>query len=443
MTWHVVSLAGGSDKFKPKLKSGDELLTVPFEIPGHQDTVQSSVIEVLANHSAALSPPAHDLLNAAVAAYTADVRIPRGGAFENWTRDIQLYLSVRQLGPWSKAAPTFERLLSFLTGDHWTIQARQAPRSYEFNTGKKKRREVSTIKTDTVCLFSGGLDSFIGAIDEIEKMGCTALVGHHSAGGGPTSKSQALAMAALRTAYGEDLTPFLQFWVSPPKGPERVSETSTRGRSIMFLGLGVAVASGLSAGRLVVPENGMISLNIPLTESRLGSYTTRTTHPHVMSLVRKLLDELGIDVQVDLPYRFQTKGEMISNCANPSVIRPGLKATMSCSHPGANRFTVRNPNIHCGYCIPCIIRRAAIRASVKRDPTYYAISDLSQPLTGKRGSDLRALKLALERYRERPPRIADLLVAGPLRVPDDELSEYLGVFKRGLDETRKFLTRYR
>jgi len=441
MTWHVVSLAGTSDKFTPRLRKGDDALIVPFEIPGHGETIQSSVSDTLSNHSLSLSPNPHDLLNAAIAAYTADVRIPRSGAFENWTRDIRLYLSVRDVSPWSEASKTLEDLLSFLTGDHWTVKVRKAPKSYGFHP--KKRRKPIELKTNTVCLFSGGLDSFIGAVDAIETLGSIALVGHHSAGGGATSRSQGLSLAALRTVYSEDLTPFLQFWVSPPKGQQHVSETSTRGRSIMFFGLGVAVASAVSADRLVVPENGLISLNVPLTESRLGSYTTRTTHPYVVTLVRKLLGELQIDVEPTLPYRFQTKGEMVSNCRNQSVIRAGLKATMSCSHPSANRFTARNPNIHCGYCIPCIIRRSAIRASVKRDPTEYAFVDLSQPLKGQRGSDIRAMRLALNRYLTRPPRIGNLLVAGPLPASDDELSKYLGVFSRGLDEVRRFLARYR
>ena len=441
MTWNVVTLAGTSDKFKAKLNGHDESLTVPFDILGHRDVVQSSLVDVLSRYSLLLSPAAHDLLNASIAAYTADVRVPRKQAYENWTRDIRLFLAVREISVWSKAARTFERLLSFLTGDHWTVEVREAPKSYKFELGKKRRKTIE-ISAKTVCLFSGGLDSFIGAVDELGRVGNVALVGHHSAGGGPTSKSQDLALQALRTACGEDISPFLQFWISPPKGVERVSETTTRGRSILFLGLGVAVASALSARRLVVPENGMISLNVPLTEARLGSYTTRTTHPHVISLVRKLIGELRLDVEIDLPYRFYTKGEMISSCTNQDLIKLGLKTTMSCSHPGANRFTARDANIHCGYCVPCIIRRAAIRASVKRDSTKYAFSDLSQPLSEKRGSDLRALKLALNRYRVRPPRIADLLAAGPLRVSDDELSNYLNVFTRGLNEIGRFLGRY-
>ena len=234
----------------------------------------------------------------------------------------------------------------------------------------------------------------------------------------------------------------MQLWISPPKVGSHVSETTTRGRSIIFLGLGIAIADGLGAEALLVPENGLISLNVPLTNSRLGSFSTRTTHPHSMSLVRQLLLDLGIGVRLELPYRFRTKGEMIAQCANRQLLDPSIAGTMSCSHPGANRFTMKNPTLHCGYCIPCLIRRAAISSSLSNDPTPYAVTDLAQPLSGQRQSDLRALKMALDRFAQRPPRLSDLLASGPLRYPDNELAEYLGVFSRGLDEVRLFLTKY-
>lgn len=442
MTWHIVCLAGKADKFTPKLKQGDEVLVVPFDIPGHGDSLQTSVPEVLAKHAITLPPSAQDFLNAAIAAYTADVRVPRKGSFDDWTRDLALHLVVRSMDGWAEAAKSLERLLSFLTGDHWTVEARQAPKSY-VPTEVTPPQAVQQLETQTVCLFSGGLDSFVGAVDAVENVGQVALVGHHSAGGGATSKSQSVALNALREEYTEGLTPFLQFWVSPPKGQGRASEITTRGRSIMFLGLGIAVASGLRAQRLIVPENGLISLNVPLTNSRLGSFSTRTTHPYLISLVREILADLDLAMEIELPYRFRTKGEMLAQCSNLSMIARGLRATMSCSHPGANRFAARDPNLHCGYCLPCIIRRAAIRVSVRRDPTDYAFKDLSQPLSAKRGSDLRSVKIALDRYRGRPPRLADVLASGPLPVTDDDLRNYLGVFRRGVDEVREFVARIR
>jgi hypothetical protein len=441
MTWHIVTLAGPEDNFTPVLKTGDRQLVVPFNVPGHPDSLQTRVQDVLAEYDLSPTLSARDLLNAAMAAYTADVRVARDEAFDGWTRDFALHLAVQNENGWGEGATTLEKALSFLTGDRWKIRVRRAPESYESPQGRQPR-VVRRLRTNTVCLFSGGLDSFIGAVDQIESIGQVALVGHHSAGGGATSKSQSDALAALRTEYDEDTTPLLQFWVTPPKGEERVSEITTRGRSIMFIGLGVLVASGLGADRLIIPENGLISLNVPLTNSRLGSFSTRTTHPYLIALMRELLQALGIGVRVELPYRFKTKGELIRECANQRVATTGLSATMSCSHPGANRFQMRDPNMHCGYCLPCIIRRAAISASGIPDPTTYAFEDLSQPLSDDRRADLRVIKMGLDRYGRKLPRIADILVPGPLLASADELREYLGVFRRGLVEVGSFLNTF-
>ncbi len=440
MTWNVVCLAGPADRFSPETATGDETLIVPLDAPGHPYSLKTTVPDVLVKHGIEPSTAARDLLNAAVAAYTADVRVPRKPTFDGWTRDLVLHLPVRGNG-WSHGTEVLRRLLTFLTGDHWTVKTRRATDSYAPLRGRTPRSGVRELSARVVCLFSGGLDSYIGAVDLLESEGTqVALVGHHAAGGGATSTSQKEGLAALRTEYPEVQSPFLQLWLSPPKGEGCASEITTRGRSILFLALGTAVADGLGAESLVVPENGLISLNVPLTNSRLGSLSTRTTHPYLMSLFRDLLSAIGVDVRVDLPYRFLTKGEMLAGCSNPGLVEPGLAATMSCSHPGAARFSGMSPTVHCGYCVPCLIRRAAADSSGVPDPTVYATEDLSRPLPGDRGSDLRAMKMALDRYEKDPPTLADVLVPGPLPGPDEELAAYLGVFCRGLGEVRSLLS---
>lgn len=439
MSQHIVCLAGPDDPFAPDLTPTDETLLVPLDAPEHPYSLRTTVPDVLARHGIVPSDAAYDLLNAAVAAYTADVRVPRRTAFDGWTRDLVLHLPVLSAG-WSQGAEVLTKLLRFLTGDHWVVRTRRAPGSYRPSQGKVSGRGARELQAETVCLFSGGLDSYVGAVDLLDSGERVVLVGHHSAGGGATSTSQRNALAVLREEYSEERSPLLQFWISPPKGEEQASEITTRGRSILFLGLGATVADGLRAERLVVPENGLISLNVPLTNSRLGSLSTRTTHPYTMKLFRDLLAVIDVGVSVELPYRFHTKGEMLNGCANNRLVRPGLLATMSCSHPGAARFAGKSPNVHCGYCVPCVIRRAATSTSGLSDPTTYATEDLSRPLEGESGSDLRALRMALDRYQKDPPMLADVLVPGPLPGTDEELSAYLGVFRRGLDEVRSLLS---
>ncbi len=442
MTWHIICLAGPTDSYAPDLAPGDGLLYVPYDIPNHPDAVQTSLPDVFATHGIDPTTAAHDLLKAAIGAYTGDIRIDRSRAYDGWTRDLALHLPVHEFSRWtSRGAPRLTNLLSFLTGDHWQVLVRPVPAGYQPVRGQVQGVPVR-VETDTVCLFSGGLDSYIGAVDALAAGGQVALVGHYAAGQGPTSSAQRQTLAAMAMAYPIDKMPFLKCWVSPPKGPQRATEMTTRGRSILFLALGIAVASGLASARLLVPENGFISLNVPLTPPRSGSLSTRTTHPHLIAQVRALLEDLGIEVAVELPYRFSTKGEMIVACSNQEVLLRGLPITMSCSHPGVGRF-IRggSANQHCGYCLPCLVRRAGV-STWGADPTRYTWRDLSGYLSPSRRADLRALRLALQRHSQRPPVLADILVSGPLPGTSEDLDAYLGVYRRGLRELQQFVDNF-
>lgn len=442
MTWHVLCLRGPQDTFRPLIKTGDQLLEVPFGIPGYEKVVQSSVDSVFEQYGLVPSESAEDLLLAAISAYAADASIPRRYAYDRWTRDFMLYLPVNHPARWQQAQPAMERLLSFLTGDHWKIQLRPLADNATTNHLKSFQKSLWTtlpLRSGRVCLYSGGLDSFIGALDQLAQGESVILIGHHGSGQGPTSIAQRSAIGALRRRHNFDVAPYLQFWVSPPRLAIGVSEITTRGRSMLFLALGIAVADAVRATQLIVPENGFISLNIPLTPSRIGSFSTRSTHPHLISLFREVLLALSIHIDLVLPYRFQTKGEMIRGCAEQAVLRTSIAETMSCAHPGAGRFSgTKDAYQHCGYCLPCLVRRASI-TSFMRDPTVYRVEDLTTPLTPTRRSDLRACKLALDRYRTQTPQLKDILMAGPLQGSQEELYAYLDLYCRGLTELERFL----
>ncbi len=443
MTWHIVSLLGPDDHFAPDVAPDDKILFVPFGAPGHPDDVQETISAILSGYDLTPTDAAIELLTVALTAYTADVRVARDEAFDDWTRDMILYLAVSDVAHWATSKSQLERLLSFLTGDHWKVEVRPSVGRYRpLARHKSSPRRVQRLQTSTVSLFSGGLDSFIGAVDLLDDKGQVALVGHHSRGAGPTSSAQQAALAVLHRSYSPERSPFLHFWVSAPKGANRASEITTRARSILFLALGILVASGLEGGNLVVPENGFISLNVPLTSSRLGTFSTRTTHPFLIRLLRDLLVSLGIDVDIELPYRFATKSEMVADCRNMAALEQALPATMSCAHPAAARFlSVGAATMHCGYCVPCIIRRSALHNRLP-DLTRYLIDHLVQPLGPGRGSDLRAIKMALDHYNQTPPRLSDVLRAGPLPGTDAELVSYFGVFQRGLHEVEGFVSKY-
>ncbi|TWW01095.1 hypothetical protein [Chitinophaga pinensis] len=113
-----------------------------------------------------------DLLVIAAMMYGADTRINREEQGEDsWTRMIDLYVPVSDPGLWQQQADNIQKIFRFLTGDIWTLnfRPRHADHMAIAPQPSRIRRFQMPYKTDTVCLFSGGMDSFIGAIDLISQ----------------------------------------------------------------------------------------------------------------------------------------------------------------------------------------------------------------------------------------------------------------------------------
>jgi hypothetical protein len=216
-----------------------------------------------------------------------------------------------------------------------------------------------------------------------------------------------------------------------------------RSRSFLFLSMGVAVTSALGGSApLVVAENGLISLNVPLTAARSGSRSTRTTHPHFVALFRELLDRLRLLDAVELPYRFRTKGEMLRECKDSATLAAAAPLTMSCSHPEAGRYEGRPPNNHCGYCMPCIIRKAAMKSAHIADAAYNVQVESAPPThTEETGRDYRAFQIALKRLDGMSKTRAAFRVLAPGPLPPEEVLDFAGVYLRGMEEVRGLLER--
>jgi Reverse transcriptase (RNA-dependent DNA polymerase) len=98
-------------------------------------------------------------------------------------------------------------------------------------------------------------------------------------------------------------------------------------------------------GELFVPENGLISINPPLTRRRVGSLSTRTTHPHFVSWIQTVFDSVRLGVTMVNLYRWKTKGEMLEECVDPTIAEMAA-ASYSCGKG-------KRLNKHCGRCVPC------------------------------------------------------------------------------------------
>ncbi|WP_296752896.1 Qat anti-phage system QueC-like protein QatC [Thiobacillus sp.] len=386
-----------------------------------------------------------DLLVVAAHVHAADTRISRADqSQDSWTREIRLVVPVSDPARWGTAGPTLKKALDFLTGDRWVIGFRARPARFA-TIAQAAPPSLIAPPFDSLSLFSGGLDSLIGAIDVLEDGATPLLVSHF--GEGAISDAQRKLFTGLKKHYAKSSFERLRVGMTFKKGlVENVgSEDSTRGRSFLFFALGVFAGTGM--GRrfvLRVPENGLIALNVPLDPLRLGSNSTRTTHPYYMARWNDLLSGLGIDGEVLNPYWNKTKGEMAAGCRNPALLKQLATDSLSCSSPAKARWQGHGIE-HCGYCLPCLIRRAALTAAwgMGNDATTYTVPNLqAQPLDTRQatGVQVRSFQYAIERLKGKL-QLANLLIHKPGSLADEaaHLAELADVYRRGLGEVAQLI----
>lgn len=397
-----------------------------------------TMLDHLAERGMYPSEAAIDLVILAATVTAADTRILREeNAQDSWTREISLYVPVSDPERWRGNAPSIERILKFLTGDLWRLGFRPRPEGLESLI--QSNGAPTDCSFDSVCLFSGGLDSYTGAIDLLADKRSPLFVSHYK---DASTKSQESCAQKLGEVYVSQLPRHVRVNVSFDENDlllGQEGETTTRGRSFIFFALAAMAADALEGETTIyVPENGLISLNVPLDPLRLGAWSTRTTHPFYMAHWQKLLERLGIEARLLNPYRFKTKGEMLAECKNKDLLSNSLDMTISCSSVTKSRWKGRPP-CHCGYCVPCLIRRASIHAAFGDDPTEYALSVFDEhPLDARKAEarEVRSFQM-MSRRISRNPALADILVrkTGPFKDYGlDELRQYADVFRRGIRE---------
>jgi hypothetical protein len=445
MKKHVLAGRYGPDDKLPIPINADEQLTNLQLIVGER-TLDHGVGAALTSLKALGVRPTEMGIDLAVIAahiHAADTRISRADeSQDSWTREVRLVVPVHDPQCWSAAVPTLTKLLNFLTGDRWMLQFRPRPKRFA-TIATANAASLLQPPFTALSLFSGGLDSLIGAIDLLEAGEEPLLISHY--GEGATSDAQNKLFSGLKQRYPKRPFDRLRVHMVFPDGlvKDVESENSTRGRSFLFIALGAMAGTGLGeAFTLRVPENGLIALNVPLDPLRLGSNSTRTTHPFYLARWNDLFAELGVAGRVKNPYWHQTKGEMAAACASEAALRALAPASLSCAHPASARWQgVQGKGIeHCGYCLPCLIRRAALERAWGKgaDETSYIEANLRAHVldTGQSiGQQVRSFQYAIARLEARP-EIAGFLVHKPGSLADvaDDVEQWTGVYRRGLGE---------
>lgn len=306
---------------------------------------------------------AWDLLTIALTVVAADGDHSRATSPDGWTREFELDIAVHDPSRWAPHSDALAQALGFLTTDRWRLTFRAGGHAPE----PPSRPHFPD--ADSVALLSGGLDSLIGAIDLADQ-------GHSIFAISQTVRGDAEKQELFARTIGGGL-PHLQLNHNAST-PRASKETSQRARSLIFLAFAVLGATSTLAYQyqetipLYICENGFIAVNPPLTLARIGSLSTRTAHPEFLARVQSILDAVGLRVLIKNPYGEKTKGEMLVECTDQTLLAQLAPVSTSCGR--FQRFNYR----HCGRCVPCQIRRASIMHWGEHDSTDYVFEDLSK-----------------------------------------------------------------
>jgi 7-cyano-7-deazaguanine synthase in queuosine biosynthesis len=299
----------------------------------------------------------------------------------NPPKTFSLRMKVRRPEAWSeRAVKILEELLQLLGNAVWKI---------EITGGLKKdpqacTRDTSSRKIRQVALFSGGLDSSCGAATLHERVNEIQLVSFYTL--------QRSLQSEISSALGFKLHAQWSWVWNGGVAHGR----SFYYRTFLFLALAAAVAESWECRTIYQFENGLLATAIPPDPSWM---MTKHAHPSVQRCAELLLNEVfGGEWEICNPFLKLTKAQCVQEALsrhNPSKLLPILHRTETCwsfhSMPKVGKKRKKR-HLHCGVCIPCVIRRTALRDTkvfrdllddnVKNDPklglafrSYFGLLD--------------------------------------------------------------------
>lgn len=387
-----------------------------------------------------MSPRTFDLLLIAASVFSADSLLSRGGDTRSdlgadWSRTLHLVIPVSDPDFWRSVGEDLVDTLSFLSGDHFLFEfVHRAPK-----LSRQPGLDLDHgVQADRVILFSGGLDSLGGVVDELNASDDSRLllVTHCSAA--KTMSMQVALARKLQRRFPKRIT-----WV-PARGHlvgADARETTQRSRSFLYAALAYAAASLVDVDGIRFYENGVVSLNLPFSRQVVGSMATRTTHPLFLRRLRRLLSRVAErPITVENPYAWLTKTEVLHRLHGLGAADL-IGQTTSCS---SVRLRTRFEPL-CGCCSQCLDRRfAALAAGVQADdPADRYEVDLflgDRPRANDRtmAHDWVRSALAMERTTLRDfaaryaAELADVAAGYPDRLPGEVASDaYLMLHRHG------------
>jgi hypothetical protein len=281
-----------------------------------------------------------------------------------------------------------------MTDDEWEFEfvasaGWQAAQEQEFLfewLGSKPRR---------VCLFSGGLDSFAGAVRDL-----AAFPAHHhvfvsGCTNGRQQHQQEKQIAGLHQVFSPEITHLLVPYGIKARSDGQAEESSQRSRGFVHLTLGAVTAKLCGRQELYLTENGVGAINLPYNDGQIGAANSRAVHPVTVSLMEGLVAAVTeTSFTIENLGLFSTKGEL---CAVPVLAQVShlIKETFTCD--GFPNRVQDKPQ--CGRCTSCLLRRQALfhAGLASADPSENYVYDVIDSAADRDFAQLRAMSAQAHR----------------------------------------------
>lgn len=327
----------------------------------------------------ALAPQHSDLVDIAVAVHLVDrlatnyIKMLR--TEKEMPRRIRLRLPLQTYKKLNDIyiPEKLREILYWFTGDFWSFEFFP----YEKHPRKAQRQHPlpflsQTNETTRVALWSGGLDAFAGAYQQLWQDDTSNYV---LFGTGSNSYMNAMQRdtSEILVRLFPERTQLLQLPFSLRGVNDDIrTSSSMRSRGFVFLLLGAVCARHIEKDTLYIHENGVGAINLPFRKSEVGLDHSRSVHPLSLVYMSDLLSTiLGQPFFFRNPFLSWTKAQMCKELLAQGFTGPAF-FTVSCD--SRHRAYLQQ----CGYCSSCLLRRQAIAASGVLDKTPYQITDNSR-----------------------------------------------------------------
>lgn len=418
-------LCGGATPGTDDAGNYDRTVKLNARPGAHDYNVEIHVGDVVESLWRNLSDLGADLIDIAGYIYAIDTSVSRGGEADvgarNWQREFSVVIPVRRIDVWQRdrLRQQLTEVLDRLSGDRYDLLFVEEPTPVDTLVLDLAESPLEPPATDCVCLLSGGLDSLLAAAQLMNDGHSPLLVGHRS--NNRMAKGQKTLANALKDRFGQ--LNLIQVRVHRHgTGP---ADSNQRARSFLFLTLASVIAYEMGLERVVVGENGLVSLNLHLAEEVIDTMATRSTRPDVLALYQDWIRSVtGRELVIDNPLLYMRKSEVMTAIEDLGL-GTLVSEAVSCAHVAGRPREVP----HCGLCSQCVDRRfAAAAAGLEHldPPTGYGVDIFYDSLGDSLRSKVPTQYLAAAHRRQG-------LNADSLLMEYPELNDLEGFLSGGFD----------